>query len=144
MEMQVVRVSGNGQQALMTDGGVAHMRALDAIIHLDLISDLDAEAIKTGTLSEQADADRIGSHALLLLLLLHSDLQTVCSRLWWWILSHHALIWMYPIPTARRPTSVRRGPTPITAVSDRTRAWRDEWFYNGGSITMVRFTISAL
>nr|XP_018676085.1 PREDICTED: uncharacterized protein LOC108951719 isoform X1 [Musa acuminata subsp. malaccensis] len=36
-----------------TDGGVAHMRALDAIIHLDLISDLDAEAIKTGTWSEQ-------------------------------------------------------------------------------------------
>nr|XP_018676086.1 PREDICTED: uncharacterized protein LOC108951719 isoform X2 [Musa acuminata subsp. malaccensis] len=53
MEMKVVRVSGNGQQALMTDGGVAHMRALDAIIHLDLISDLDAEAIKTGTWSEQ-------------------------------------------------------------------------------------------
>ncbi|KAJ8511051.1 hypothetical protein OPV22_001485 [Ensete ventricosum] len=30
MEMKVARVSGNGQQALMTDGGVAHMRALDS------------------------------------------------------------------------------------------------------------------
>lgn len=127
----------------MTDGGVAHMRALDAIIHLDLISDLDAEAIKTGTWSEQGDADRIGSQALLLLLL-HSDLQTVCSRLWWWILSHHALIWKYTIPTAWRPTSARWGPTPITAVSDRTRARRDESFNNGGRINMVRFTVSAL
>ncbi|RWW40104.1 hypothetical protein BHE74_00054501 [Ensete ventricosum] len=109
-------------------------------IHLDLISDLDAEAIEAGSRSEQGDADRIGRQALRLLLLLHSDLQTLLVD----PLSSCANLEASLFPQPGDPPQSDGVQPPITAVSDRTRAWRDESFNNGGSINMVRFTISAL
>ncbi|RRT36197.1 hypothetical protein B296_00053192 [Ensete ventricosum] len=173
MEMKVVRVSGNGQQVTkvphvrpivairtyclkesMLDifplliistgtndrwGSCTH-ESFGFYIHLDLISDLDAEAIEAGSRSEQGDADRIGRQALRLLLLLHSDLQTLLVD----PLSSCANLEASLFPQPGDPPQSDGVQPPITAVSDRTRAWRDESFNNGGSINMVRFTISAL